>query len=424
MGLFILSRSGVEESAPAWFGDLVENEWTELAGGAAFSGAAWQKGATLASVQPTPYGYSASWDKNSIVIPWCGGFSDPTSGLYGKAAEGGHGDGSDNGLYGLQLKVPIPFWGKLWGPTAIEDISVSPLGSGSGGGSDANNAHAHVANDDGAPKTMHGWYRRVFAAGRVWLLATNEGGGAWTTDCWSIPYADLGPSVTDPSLWMYHGRIFPDIGAQSFGFQSGPSCYDADRNQILAAAEFAESNGVASIDCAAAVAAGNQSSAGNAVPGSTIYDVGFTGLGNSWSIVTNTDPPCWIAASPSTNTLRVWNLASPNGFREKTLDSGDLADTVFCGAGYYKGYALIGGPPTLTGSLRKLSIPSDPWNAETGFALSTHSVTGTLDVVEDFQGSFSQFQVIPDMGNGQGLAVIHCRDTALPTYVCKLPASL
>lgn len=412
-------------TTPQWFADLQELTRSEVAGGSGFSGSAFQKGATLASIQPSPYNWSNSWQKNSIIIPWCAACSDPANAIYIKAAEGGHGDGSDNGVYGLNLKQAVPAWQKLWGPTPIGQISSSPLGSG---GSGSDNAFAHVANADGAPKTCHGWFRRVFGAGRIWLLMTNEGGGAWTSDVWSIPYASLGPAVVDASLWMYHGRIYTgtsgsgDLGG-SFGFQSGPSAYDPVANKIMVAAEFAFGNGVVALDCAAMISAGNRPFTGPQCSGAQVFNVGMTGLGNAWSVVTDTNPRCWIVGSPSDNELRVWNLTSPNGFRTKTVSGGTVSGTAFCGAGYYKNSIIIGGPPSLTSSLRRITIPSDPWNASSGFNVSTLNLSGALSTVANFQGTFSQFQVIPDMGNGQGLAVVHCRDTSLPTYVIKLPAT-
>jgi len=421
-------------TAPAWFVSLPERVWTDVAGGSAYSGSAFQKGARLSDVAPSPYTYGNSQD--SIIVPWTGGCSLQNRGEYIKACEGGHTDGSDNGVYALLLKTATPYWSRIWGPNV------------NSGGNNLDTAGVYnvpfVAHGNGAPCTAHGWYSRVCSEGaggtneRIWLLMTNEGeSGCWTTDAWSIPRAALGAGVTDPALWMYHGRQWPSVpgGApgSSFGYQNGPHAFDSVANQIMSGADFAINNGIVRIDVATCVAAGKQAASGGAVPGSTQYDIGDnTAWENAWSVVTtNTNPRCWIVGSTDNNLLYVFNLQSPtSGARTKSVTGGNISGTAGLGAVYHDGVnkIVVGGAAgtqgSLTSNIYTIAIPSDPWNATSGFTMSTIAPAGgSLSQVASFQGSYGAFQMIRDMGNGQACLVLHCRDVTLPTYVYKLPVA-
>lgn len=405
-------------NAPAWFTNLPERVWTDVAGGSNYSGAAWQKGARLIDVAPNPLPPGGS-GHDGIIKAWNGATVAQGRGEYIKAAEGGHADYAGNEIYALRLRDEVPAWQRIWGPTPNNLL-------GPGTGSIIN--EPYITNDDGTPKTMHGWYTRQFSEHdeRIWLLATNEGGGNWTTDTWSIPRGSLGPGVVTPSLWVYHGRTWTTLPS-SMSFQAGPTAYDPVARQIMLAAEYADSQGVRRIDCAAAVAAGRQSSSGPLVPGTTQYNVALGGNpfgGGGWSVITtNTSPRCWIAGSSNDNLLYVWNLEAPGQMRTKSVTGGTIAD--LCGAAYHapSRKIIIGGPPNITANLRTLTVPADPWNATSGFNMSTLTAAGgSVSAVSGFNGTYSQFQMINDMGNGQACIVMHTRSTSQPTYVYKLPA--
>jgi hypothetical protein len=76
-------------------------------------------------------------------------------------------------------------------------------------------------------------------------------------------------------------------------------------------------------------------------------------------------------------------------------------------------------------SLRKLSIPSNPLG--TGYAWSTIG-PGSGNAVTprafdgDFNGAFSKFNLIEDMGNGQS-ALCLVTSNAGPVYMYKLPVA-
>lgn len=415
----------VSGGAPAWFTSLAERTWTDIAGGSAYSGAAWQKGSRLSDVVPSPL--PPGNGQNSIIKAWNAAVSLQSRGEYLKVAEGGHGDYYGNEIYALRLKDETPGWKRIWGPTPNAQITTTSI---------AYNDPA-VRYGDGAPKTAHGWHYRqateTASGDRLWTLMTNAGGGGqWTTDCWSIPRASLDTGVTDASLWVYHGRLWTTVPGgspqSSFIYQSGPSAFDSTGGRIMVAAEAtAGGQGIREIDVETCVAAGMQSYAGNQTPGTTLWNVNPGDLSGSWSAVTtNTSPRCWIMASPDTNSIRVWNLESPGSVRTKTTTGANVSGTNHCGAAYHEGTnkIIIGEPVQVGATLRTLTIPSDPWNASSGFNWGTiTNAGGTVSAQSGFAGGFSQFQMISDMGNGQACIVMHTRLVSQPTYVYKLPVT-
>ncbi len=283
---------------------------------------------------------------------------------------------------------------------------------------------------------MHGWFNRQATEGpegdRLWTLATDATPtGNWTTDCWSIPRANLGAGVSNPGLWTYHGRLWPTLPGSpgsGFGYQSGPSGYDPISNQIMVAGEFAVGDGVRRINVSTCVGAGNQSTNGPLVPGATGYNVALGGnpFSSAWSVVTqNTSPRCWIVGSPNDNLIYVWNLDAPSTFRKKSTSGGSVSGTAGAGAFYSPtNRKLVVGGANIGTTLRTLTIPSDPWNASSGFSWGTiASAGGSIATTGQFNGTFSGFQAILDMGNGQACVVMHTRDVTQPTYVYKLPMS-
>lgn len=423
MSIVILRRSTgsvPSVAAPAWFSSLSERVWTDIAGGSAYSGANWQKGNRLTDVAPSPTPPGAE-GQIGIIRAWNGAVSLQSRGEYLKVAEGGHNSYYGNEIYALRLKDEVPGWKRIWGPTPNASISTSNF----------NRNDPFITNLDSTPRTAHGWFNRQASQSdeRLWTLRTAASpNGEWSSDSWSIPRSSLGEGVTDANLWVYHGRLWTSLPA-SLSLQSGPTGYDMTAHQIMVAADFATADGVRRIDIDAAVAAGSQNSSGPAIPGMTEYAVALGGnpLSNGWSVITlNTSPRCWIIGSPNENVLYVWNLESPNGFRTKTTSGGSVSGTASAGAAYFSASRkLILGGINIGTTLRTLAIPTDPWNASSGFDWGTIAPAGgTLSAAAQFNGTFSQFQMIEDMGDGRACIVMHTRDVDQPTYVYKLPETI
>lgn len=413
-------------SAPAWFSALPERTWTDIAGGTGYSGAAWQKGTTLKGVEPSPAVVGGN-GHDSIIKAWNGAVALQSRREYLKIAEGGHTDYFGNEIYALSLGDETPQWKRIWGPTPNAQISTSAYSTNA----------PFITNLDGTPRTMHGWYNRAATDGpdgdRLWIFLSDQNGlSTTTTDVWSIARSGLDTGVYNPSLWMYHGRWLPEwTGSSEVPNQSGPTCWDKLGNQIFVAPEAdvrSTGTGILGrfINVSTCVAAGFQSSAGNIVPGTTTYlaTAGnpLSGMATAWSCVaTNSSPRCLIARKNSQ--ISVWNLESPSVWRDKTVTGGTLPGGGETNA-YYNATnrkIVLGGAGSTT--LTTISIPTDPWNASTGFNYGTIAPAGgnISYIMGGASLTNSMFQVINDMGNGQACAVMHVRATTAPTYVYKLP---
>ena len=416
------SVSIVGTTAPAWFSALAERTWTDIAGGSTYSGADWQKGNRLIDVAPSP-NPPGDTGMVGIITAYCGATSMQSTGEYLKVAEGGHADYYGNEIYALKLTDATPGWKRIWGPTPNAQMSTSSISQN----------QAFVRNLDNTPRSCHGWYNRVTTADRMWTFLTNAGPtGSATTDVWSIARAGLDTGVYDPALWTYHGRWYTGALSSEVQLQAVPTCWDEAGGQIFVAPEAdVRSTGTGTlgtfINVATCLAAGQQASTGPQVPGSTSYlaTAGnpLTGMSQAWSVVaTNASPRCLIALR--SGQISVWNLESPSVWRHKTVSGGSLPSAGSANA-YYSAAnrkIVLGGATIST--LQTLSIPSDPWNASTGFNMGTIAIAGgSLSAIIGAGFTNSQFQVIGNMGNGQACAVLHCRNLSSPTYVYKLPVT-
>jgi hypothetical protein len=414
---FIRVGSG---GTPEWFLNLPYWERRYIAGGPGF-GQPYQNGATMFSVMPNPYPYSNNWGTNSHIVPWTCGEVIQSTGEFITAAEGGHGDGVDHSIYAFLVRTAVPFWSRIWGPNIVA------------GGHDAS-AGANLpycAWGNGTPRTAHGWFSRVVSQrdNRIWLTMCNEGAsGAWSSDQWSISRDNLGPGVVAANLWMYHGRLWTD-GVPDRYYQSAPHAYDEVAHAVMHAVEGSGTGqGVHKVDVATCIAAGNQATTGPKTPGCTTYDVGYgSSLSNSWSVITyNTSPRCWIMGGPDSNVIAVWNLEAPNGIRFKTV-GGSISNTSGMGAFYNPGgrKIIVGGPLNTDvandTNFYTMNVPSDPWNASTGFTVATRPTTG--DAVQRapvYRGTYGKFRAI-DMPNGEQCAVWHSGSANQPSMVARIP---
>lgn len=429
------ARSGIvhgASTAPAWFVNLAERTWTDIAGGTSYSGAAWQKGARLTDVAPSPLPSGGS-GHDGIIKAYNGAQVFQARREYVKAAEGGHGDYTGNEIYALALGDEVPAWKRIWGPT--------PSGSRTGGDVPSYNA-PKIVYADGAPTTAHGYNWRECTEGatraddRIWLLGTNQG-GLWTSDVWSIARASLDVGVTDASLWMYHGRAWTNITSptsggtltQSFSReQGGQSAWDPVGKRMWLCPQYCETDALRSFDTDTAVAAGNQASSGPQVPGSDTYAAGFGTYpgANAWSVIVHDNTPrVWVIGCPNVgNELLIVNL-STGATRTQVPNSGTIVGTSYGGAAYHQPSrkAVIGGPE-IGATLKTLAIPADAWNATTGWTVGTiTNAGGSVSSITGYAGTFSQFRMVNDMGNGQACLVFNSRGVDQPTYVYKLPTT-
>src|SRR5262249_14273351 len=95
-------------SAPAWFVNAVDGQWTTVAGAS---------NQTIKSVLPNPVPTNAGSHPGNIVAAWTGAGVDQNRGEYMLVANGGHADYPGNEGYALALRSETPAWRRLTDPS-------------------------------------------------------------------------------------------------------------------------------------------------------------------------------------------------------------------------------------------------------------------------------------------------------------------
>jgi hypothetical protein len=263
--------------------------------------------------------------------------------------------------------------------------------------------HSNGAYGDGKPRSVHGFNRCVFGNGRAWYAGLDAMyiTGYYTKACYSFRRSDL--------TWQFHGNPAPG-GAT---WEVGPAAYDRVGNRVWSAAGYANDSGGYSVDAnTGAITPYNWTLGGNP----------FT---DSWSVVAyDKSPRCWIVGSVNENRLWVLNLENPgSGWVQRNTTGSPAGWNASAGAVYHApSSAILVYHHNYGSTIRKLVVPANPltgtftWSAVTsqGGATPPGSVSG------DFQGVYSKFNIVEDMGNGQSALCLVCSTTG-STYVYKLP---
>lgn len=430
---FLLGRSGAHvsasSSAPQWFLDMAELTVTPIAGGAGY-GAAWQNGARITDVAPDyTTDYPGDGDSlENIMTDWTGGAMYQAGGQFIMGCQGGHDSYYPNEVYSLALRVEVPGWQRIWGPTPNAQIVRSEY-------SPSYNP-PYTGYADSAPRTSHGWFSNIVTSAGRFITTFDDANpsGTWGTGCHSLDLTNTGAG------WTFHGRLWetlPGPAGNEFLYQSGPGGYDPVANVFWRAAEGAVSspiaNGVVGVNVSTMVAAGAQSTGtGPQVPGSTLYNHDYgTALQGSWSVVLDDlSPRCWACANTVDDELWLFDVESPGTAGSptaRTVKTTSGSPTAFIdglGAVYHKPSAaiLVGGIAE-GGSLvmRKLAISgSNPKTAAyTWSSVTLSGSTPSFDATQ-WKGSYSKWQLVEDMGNGQSL-IVFATEVDGPTYGIKLP---
>lgn len=406
--------------APGWFVAMPDGEWIEVAAGSERGDlSAAQRGGRIIDVAPDPLPPGAE-GVSAVTNDWTGGTALQARGEYILPAQGGHNGYYGNEIYALALREETPAWARIWGPTPIDQIRTSehPINA------------PYTAYEDGSPRTSHGWFHiQTSRDERIWLLFSGANpSGTWTTETYSIARGDLGAG------WMFHGRLWTDIGGPSdFFYQTGPSAYDPVAHTMFSAAEASNiAPFVVRFDVETCLAAGERDESGPLVAGLTGH-LGYHAaeFQNAWSAVAHDlTPRVWIAGEPTEGTLAVLDMTNPDaGFATPTL-TGDPPPEFGSGMGavYHPASrsVIVGGIDGGYGGgesgrpLWVLSIPSDPLGGEYVFRRIDPPGATEPQSDDQFRGTFSKFQIIEDMGNGQS-ALVFVTNVEGPTYVFKVP---
>ena len=378
--------------APAWFLEMADDTWSTPVVN------------TISSVGGT---------NNNICNAWTGGCVSQDRGELILAANGGHNDYDGNEVYACQLREESPAWVRL------TDKSTSS------GGTDATNSIGNYG--DGNPRSTHSWSHQTFGNGRVWKVQTGMyPSGNQSTAVYSFDREAVGSNIPVSAAnapWQYHGLGVPNGSGwgSTIDWQSSCTNYDRGTGTIWSLCTFTVHNPrypFFSVDTTTGVITEYPNANNDSFPdGSWLKRA--TG-----AIVDGV----WIIIAPNYNGGRVLllDLNNPNaGFTYKTTTGSPTGyfPSTGCGTVYHEASnALLVYDDGLGRNLRKLSIPADKFNGTWAWSEVVGGGETPGGQASDFQGVYTKFNIIEDMGNGQSALVV-VLNVGGPVYVYKLPVS-
>lgn len=371
---------------PTWFANMGDKTWATPVSN------------TLDSVKPVFGG-----DHPSVCTAWTGGCINEADREFILLANGGHGDYGGNEGYGCRLGVGSPAWERLSTPATAS-------GGDTTGRTVVDTHNTQQNYGDGSMTAVHGWNRCCYANGRVWYPGIDGGfsAGNYSTAIWSW--------LRSTQVYTYHGLGITTIGGGNMIFQAGVGLYDRTNNLIWSCArEGANGSGQGLFSCNASTggsitAYGTGGSpvdfgSGDGGWGANCYDLGI----NIYGDVLN-------------NRLAVLQTSSPSSGYTYRTPTGTFP---------IQGYGCVYHQPSRAlllwhnngASLIKIAIPADPLTGS--YAVTTVSASGSNAITPSAaatNGTFSRFNIIENMGNGQS-ALTLVNSTTGSTYVYKLPAA-
>lgn len=420
MSRLILRKPQAVVTAPSWFTSMGTKEWTQLADQADF---------TAVAQLPEPTMGNGS-GISIIVGNFCGGCIDHVRRELLLVANGGHSDYCGNEGYAFAFGLEVPTWYRLTNRTPDGSIIYETSGSGLG--------NVRVQYADGLCRAMHTWNVPVFHDGKVWFAYETDysrGNSGNTSAAWSfsrdacgdnygafpIAYATVAANGGDgPGFWQYLG-----LKRSEEPQESSLGCYDHVNNRII----------------------GIDPTPGDSVPAGlddetvwTINPTNPTGSpehfnvkpisGNptlNWACATKTTPGIVVCGATS-GELYVWDLSNRSGTKltARTVSGSSGWDGTYGWYGVWHepsnailmyNMRVMGGSKTVV----KLSMDntSDPFNSS-WTASNISGAAGGVTPPAAAVNSYSKFNLIPDMGNGQGCLVV--ADYAQGVYAYKLPS--
>ncbi len=430
-------------SAPSWFVAQPERTWKAVAAGGTLA---------VAYSSPTeqPGLNGGSFD---ITKAYNGACVDQARGEYLMAANGGHDNYRGNEVYACQIRSENPAWYRLLdrSPTSVVDPPVT-TGSSSASSANRKDAQGHNPNGyaamyrDGRMRAQHGWHNNVFANNRVWypVQASTAGIGYSTSHAWCFDRGFPGLATepgqiplgwsNDAGPWEWLGTSDAGLkGDQSKSASFGtapPAALDPVTGRIWYSREDYGQNLWASLDTSTKAI---RSAAGSANPTSS-----------SWAavVVDPTGLDLWrffVINCRADNTLAILNLKASNPYAASAWTRVAVSNPAVIrgglGAVYHKAsrsILLYDASDMRDASLYKLRVPTNPdgtyaggtWQVSTVVAGSgsANPSTGVPTGGGNASGQYtwSKFNIVEDMGNGQSGLVV-CMDTSQPVYVYKLP---
>lgn len=406
--------------APAWFTAMQDKTWKQLALASDFTPVKQPAANVAGPVQ----------DATIIQGAFCGSCVDQLRGDQLFIANGGHNGWSGNENYLFQVKTATPKWYRLNDRTPDNLFDYSqPSG------------HVKVSYLDGLPRAMHSWNVPVFAEGHGKIFypyetdyeAPNSGNSddGWMFDrdrcrddytAFPLPYSTVGAnSGVGAGHWQYLGQL---VGGNLN--EGSEACWDPQNYVVIWVDKLPQTPAVSAAKTAFTI---NPTTLAityyNIVPLSgnpTIYWAVCTrGLPNNVMVcgdyLSATDIYLWDLSNRSTSVLRRV-VAVNNG--SYTAQSGwyPVWHTPSKAFLFYD-QSLMGGGSTIV----KLA-PSDPNNPLTTtwtFSNVPANVANTVTPPVTTNPSWSKFNIVRDMGNGQGCLIVTSWDQGVFAY--KLPVA-
>lgn len=448
--------------APAWFANMPERTWTAIAGGNGMS-TDWQQGSRLADVAPVPVpgiliGGDSLKDAEAITNNWTGFVVDGDRGHLMSVASGGHWGYMGNEVYALNLKNDHPGWSRVLDPTPDKYNGKILLSNPQYGynpfNQDLDSPQALTYGDwsgptgDASPKpygrmrAIHSYNTLQYANGRVWACPPSGFNG----NCFALDYDGI-VNGSVPKEWSLSVNPWTSFGALggrltwagSSLFGTTPTVLDSKRNRLWG---FARYYGVAwSVD----VSYGALSQSRLAYfPDGSFKLGGVYDNSECWAVYCEDLDiivmSLWQIDGKSTASVAVFNAASmPSDswsvsplnvpvFGSATTDDEGVSERrnrKGYGAVYWKAgrSILVYDPQGIAGGqIAALKIPDNPRSGTWEWSLlSPMARSVNVEPAAGWQGAFSKFNIVEDMGNGQSCLVAATRESG-PTYVYKLPA--
>jgi hypothetical protein len=406
--------------APAWFEAQQDKVWSTPATN------------TLYSVRP-PIDPSPVRPHERILTAGTGACVNDTGGELILPCNGGHDDYYGNEIYAIAMRDENPTWQRIWGPTPNAQLVTSDI-----------NYNALTANLDGSPRTIHGWNSPLFAAGRIWISQNGVANpsGRWSTNTFSISRSDIAV-LGDAATWVDHGLAWdplPGSPGSNFLYQGIKLLHDDVAGRVYVIPEGNVADGtIAYIETAAPYAKG-QVTVGT-------FDHGFSngfvpttiangGVHTRHCMVLMTTQG-GLHVLDLDNLAGGWTPPGATGWLSAIPANGPGSQTRYGGLSYHtdsQGAVWWSGPwsgPDQGANFKILRVPVDPldtagysWETITPSNAAVYPTDGG-SITEN--GIHTKFNVIQDMGNGQG-ALVCMPDVPTstgsdgPMYAYKLPA--
>jgi hypothetical protein len=389
---------------PSWFESQADNTWAAVATN------------TVANV------FDGSPD-NGVMTAWTGGSVAQERGELILCANGGHGDYNGNEAYAIQIRSETPTWVRLWDKFS---------GATATGGSTVSNGPAN--HSDSSPRSTHSWSHQTYGNGRIWKVQTGmsngpDGDGKQSTAVYSWDRESIVGAVPmsgESGPWTYHGLGVPAYGpsdgwGSTIDWQSSCTNYDKDTKTVWSLCTFTVKNPrypFFSVDTVTGAITTYPSANNDSFPVDQWLKQAIGAIVDGYWII--------IAPNYSGGRVLVLDLSNPNGgFTFKSPTGSPNAYVTGGGPGcvYHEASnALLVHHHSWGLNIRKLSIPADKISGT--YTWSEVAMGGTVPgpFAADFQGYYTKFNMIENMGNGQS-ALVAVSDVTGQTYVCKLPAS-